>query len=72
MRKPVKLRTLTAEEVTEVKRLANSRTAPIRLVQRAQEDRLHAGRPDDVCIRRRTESGLQQHDHRSNLGQAVQ
>jgi transposase len=36
MRKPVKLRTLTAEEVTEIKRLANSRTAPIRLVQRAR------------------------------------
>jgi transposase len=36
MRKPVKLRTLTAEEVTEIKRLGNSRTAPIRLVQRAR------------------------------------
>ena len=36
MRKPVKLRTLTAEEVTEVKRLASSRKEPIRLVQRCR------------------------------------
>jgi transposase len=36
MRKPIKLRTLTAEEVTEIKRLANSRTEAIRLVQRAR------------------------------------
>jgi len=36
MRKRVELRTLTAEEITEIKRLANSRTAPIRLVQRAR------------------------------------
>jgi transposase len=36
MRKPIKLRTLTAEEVTEVKRLASSRKEPIRLVQRAR------------------------------------
>lgn len=36
MRKPVKLRTLTAEEVTVVKRLASSRKEPIRLVQRAR------------------------------------
>ena len=33
---PVKLRTLTAEEVTEIKRLASSRKEPIRLVQRAR------------------------------------
>jgi len=36
MRTPVKLRTLTAEEVTVVKRLASSRKEPIRLVQRAR------------------------------------
>lgn len=36
MRTPVKLRTLTTEEITEVKRLAASRKAPIRLVQRAR------------------------------------
>src|SRR5262245_10597093 len=36
MRTPVQLRTLTAEEVTEIKRLAASRKAPIRLVQRAR------------------------------------
>jgi transposase len=36
MRKPVKLRTLTAEEVTEIKRLASSRKEPMRLVQRAR------------------------------------
>lgn len=36
MRKPVELRTLTAEEVTEIKRLASSRKEPIRLVQRAR------------------------------------
>ena len=36
MRTPVKLRTLTAEEVTEIKRLASSRKEPIRLVQRAR------------------------------------
>jgi transposase len=36
MRTPIKLRTLTAEEVTEIRRLASSRTAPIRLVQRAR------------------------------------
>jgi transposase len=36
MRTPVKLRTLTAEEVTEIKRVASSRKAPIRLVQRAR------------------------------------
>ncbi len=33
---PVKLPTLTAEEVTEIKRLASSRKEPIRLVQRAR------------------------------------
>jgi transposase len=36
MRKPVVLRTLTAEEVTKIKRLANSRTEAVRLVQRAR------------------------------------
>jgi transposase len=36
MRTPIVLRTLTAEEVTEIKRLANSRTEAIRLVQRAR------------------------------------
>ena len=36
MRTPVKLRTLTAEEVTEIKRLASSREEPMRLVQRAR------------------------------------
>jgi transposase len=36
MRTPVKLRTLTTEEVTEIKRLASSRKEPIRLVQRAR------------------------------------
>jgi transposase len=36
MRTPVKLRTLTAEEVPEIKRLASSRKEPIRLVQRAR------------------------------------
>jgi transposase len=36
MRTPVKLRTLTAEEVTEIKRLASSRKEPMRLVQRAR------------------------------------
>ncbi len=36
MRTPVKLRTLTTEEITEIKRLAASRKAPIRLVQRAR------------------------------------
>ena len=36
MRTPVKLRTLTTEEVTKIKRLASSRREPIRLVQRAR------------------------------------
>jgi transposase len=36
MRTAVKLRTLTTEEVTEIKRLASSRKEPIRLVQRAR------------------------------------
>jgi transposase len=36
MRKPIKLRTLTTEEVTAIKRLASSRKEPIRLVQRAR------------------------------------
>jgi len=36
MRTPVKLRTLTAEEVIEIKRLASSRKEPVRLVQRAR------------------------------------
>jgi len=36
MRKPIKLRALTTEEVTEIKRLAASRKEPIRLVQRAR------------------------------------
>ena len=36
MRKPVKLRTLTAEEDMEDKRLASSRKEPIRMVQRAR------------------------------------
>ena len=36
MRKSIKLRTLTTEEVTTIKRLAASRKEPIRLVQRAR------------------------------------
>jgi len=36
MRKLIKLRTLTTEEATEIKRLAASRKEPIRLVQRAR------------------------------------
>lgn len=36
MRTPIVLRTLTAEEVTQIKHLANSRTEEIRLVQRAR------------------------------------
>ena len=36
MRKPIKLRTLTTEEVTAIKRLASSRKESIRLVQRAR------------------------------------
>ncbi len=36
MRTPVRLRTLTAEEVTAVRRLANSRKEAARLVQRAR------------------------------------
>lgn len=36
MRTPIALRTLTAEEVTQIKHLANSRTEEIRLVQRAR------------------------------------
>jgi transposase len=36
MRKPIRLRTLTTEEVTAIKRLASSRKESIRLVQRAR------------------------------------
>ena len=36
MRTPIALRTLTAEEVTQIKHLATSRTEEIRLVQRAR------------------------------------
>lgn len=36
MRKRIILRTLTAEEVTQIKRLASSRTEAVRLVQRAR------------------------------------
>lgn len=36
MRKPVKLRTVTAEEEQEIRRLAASRKEAIRLVQRAR------------------------------------
>lgn len=36
MRKAVKLRTLTTEEITEIKRIAASRKEPIRKVQRAR------------------------------------
>jgi len=36
MRKPVKLRTLTTEEIAEIRRLAASRTESFRLVQRAR------------------------------------
>jgi transposase len=36
MAKRIRLRTLTAEEEQEIRRLANSRTEPFRLVQRAQ------------------------------------
>jgi transposase len=36
MRTPVRLRTLTAEEATEVQRLAKSRKEAVRLVQRAR------------------------------------
>ncbi len=44
MRKPVKLRTLTTEETAEIRRLAASRTASFRMVQRA---RLIASMLDD-------------------------
>lgn len=47
MRPPVRLRTLTAEEVTAVRRLANSRKEPIRLVQRA---RVIVGLLDDPSL----------------------
>lgn len=47
MRPPVRLRTLTAEEVTAVRRLANSRKEPIRLVQRA---RIIVGLLDDPSL----------------------
>ena len=47
MRTPVKLRTLTAEEVTEIKRLASSRKEPVRLVQRA---RIIAYMPEDSSL----------------------
>jgi len=64
MRKPIKLRTLTTEEDTAVKRLAASRKRSIRLVQRArviafmQEDpRLHA-----------TDAGLKAGFHSSAMG----
>jgi hypothetical protein len=36
MRTLVKLRTLKAEEVTEIKRIDSSRKEPLRLAQRAQ------------------------------------
>lgn len=36
MPKRIRLRTLTAEEEQEIRRLANARTEPVRLVQRAQ------------------------------------
>lgn len=47
MRPPVRLRTLTAEEVIAVRRLANSRKEPIRLVQRA---RIIVGLLDDPSL----------------------
>lgn len=47
MKKPVKLRTLTNEEIAEIRRLAASRTAPFRLVQRA---RLIAAMLDDPAL----------------------
>ena len=72
MRKAVKLRTLTTEEETEIRRLAASRKAAHRLVQRAKvivamldDPKLHA-----------TQAGLQAgfsgRPIRSGLGQAVQ
>jgi transposase len=55
MRKRVQLRTLTTEEVIEIKRLAASRKEPIRLVQRARVIAFLLGHPELYA----TKAGLQ-------------
>ena len=55
MRTLVKLRTLTSEEVTEIKRLASSRKESIRLVQpgtASSHHCEHVGGQDSLCHRR--------------------
>jgi hypothetical protein len=53
MRKAIKLRTLTTEEITEIKQISASHKAPIRRVQRARvialmvdNPKLHASEAD--------------------------
>ena len=64
MRKPIKLRTLTTEEVTAVKRLAASRKGSIRLVQRA---RVIAFMQEDPSLHA-TDAGLKAGFHSSAMG----
>ena len=60
MRKPIKLRTLTTEEVTAIKRLASSRKEPIRLVQRARVIAFMDEDPESARHRRWFQSGFQE------------
>lgn len=55
MVKRIKLRTLTAEEEREIRRLANARTEPVRIVQRAK---IIASMLDDPALSA-TEAGVQ-------------
>jgi transposase len=66
MRKSIKLRTLTTEEVTTIKRLAASRKEPIRLVQRA---RVIAFMQEDPTLHA-TDAGLKAGFHSSAMGPA--
>jgi transposase len=64
MRKAVQLRTLTTEEVAEIKRIAASRTEAIRLVQRA---RVIAAMLEDADLHA-TEAGLKAGFHSTAMG----
>jgi hypothetical protein len=72
MRKRVQLRTLTAEEVSEVKRLANSRTASIRMVQRARINAFMHEDPTLYASDAGLKAGFTSTINRPDLGQTVQ
>ncbi|GIV20372.1 MAG: hypothetical protein KatS3mg023_2123 [Armatimonadota bacterium] len=72
MRQPVKLRPLTTEERSQIRRLTASRIQPFRLVQRARLIRLDDGSSGTVCLRSGKAGRLSQPDHGCFWGAPLQ